>query len=71
MQLISPKGALLGGNLDFVAGLYYFDEDYDITEGFNLGSQYCSFVIGAAAPSLVGACNAFPKLGAAKGAFGP
>jgi iron complex outermembrane receptor protein len=68
LQLISPKG-LLDGKLDFVAGLYYFDEDYDITEGFNLGSQYCSFVIGAAAPSLVGACNAFPKLHAASGVF--
>ncbi|HEY2753328.1 TonB-dependent receptor [Phenylobacterium sp.] len=68
LQLISPKG-LLDGKLDFVAGLYYFDEDYHITERFNLGSQYCSFVIGAAAPGLVGACNAFPKLGAANGAF--
>jgi iron complex outermembrane receptor protein len=69
LQLISPKGALLGGKLDFVAGLYYFDEDYGITERFNLGSQYCSFVIGAAAPPLVGACNAFPKAGAANGVF--
>jgi iron complex outermembrane receptor protein len=69
LQLISPKGALLNGKLDFVAGLYYFDEDYDITERFNLGSQYCSFVIGAAAPPLVGACNAFPKAGAANGIF--
>jgi iron complex outermembrane receptor protein len=69
LQLISPKGAFLDGKLDFVAGLYYFDEDYDITERFNLGSQYCSFVIGAAAPSLVGACNAFPKVGAANQVF--
>ncbi len=68
LQLISPKG-LLDGKLDFVAGLYYFDEDYDITERFNLGSQYCSFVIAAALPSAVGACNAFPKVGAANGAF--
>ena len=37
LQLISPKGALLDGKLDFVAGLYYFGEDYDITERFNLG----------------------------------
>lgn len=69
LQLISPKGALLNGKLDFVAGLYYFDEDYGITEAFNLGSQYCSFVIGAAAPSLVGACNAFPKQHAATELF--
>jgi iron complex outermembrane receptor protein len=69
LQLISPKGALLGGKLDFVAGLYYFGEDYHIAEQFNLGSQYCSFVIGAAAPKLVGVCNAFPKAGAANGVF--
>jgi iron complex outermembrane receptor protein len=69
LQLISPKGALLDGKLDFVAGLYYFDEDYDIGEVFNLGSQYCGFVIAAAAPPLVGVCNAFPKTAAANGAF--
>jgi iron complex outermembrane receptor protein len=69
LQFISPKGALLGGKLDFVAGLYYFDEDYSTTEVLNLGSQYCSFVIGAAAPPLVGVCNAQPKIGAANGRF--
>jgi len=69
LQLISPKGALLDGRLDFVAGLYYFDEDYAIGERFNLGSRYCSFAVAAAAPPLVGACNAAPKIGAATNQF--
>jgi iron complex outermembrane receptor protein len=69
LQLISPKGAYLNGKLDFVSGLYYFNEDYDTTEVFNLGSQYCSYAVAAAAPSLVNACNAFPAKAAANGAF--
>jgi iron complex outermembrane receptor protein len=69
LQLISPKGALLGGRVDFVAGLYYFDEDYKIREDFNLGSEYCSFAVAAAAPPLVGACNAGPKAAAATTRF--
>lgn len=69
LQLISPEGALLGGRLDFVAGLYHFEEDYLIGENFNLGSRYCSFAIAAAAPPLLGACNAGPKVGAARGVF--
>lgn len=69
LQIISPEGALLDGRLDFVGGLYYFEEDYKIGEGLNLGSRYCSFVVGAAAPPLVGACNAAPKVGAARALF--
>lgn len=69
LQIISPKGALLGGKLDFVAGLYYFEEDYEIGENFNLGSQYCSFAIATAAPALLNACNAGPKNGVSPGLF--
>ena len=69
LQFISKKGAFLDGKLDFVAGLYAFEEKYQIGEVFNLGSQYCSFAVAAAAPPLVGACNASPKVGAATGLF--
>jgi iron complex outermembrane receptor protein len=69
LQLLSPEGALLDGRLDFVAGLYHFQEDYEIGEAFNLGGRYCSFAVAAAAPALVGACNAGPKVGAAQGVF--
>ena len=41
LQFISPKGAFLNGKLDFVSGLYYFDEAYSTTEVLNFGSQYC------------------------------
>lgn len=69
LQLISPKGALLGGKLDFVAGLYYFDEDYVIGEGLNLGSRYCDFLVAGAAPALLGACATASQTGAAAGRF--
>ena len=69
LQIISPEGALLSGKLDFVGGLYYFDEDYKIEEGLNLGSRYCGFAVAAAAPPLVGVCNAAPKIGAARNVF--
>lgn len=69
LQLLSPEGALLDGKLDFVAGLYHFEEDYLIGENFNLGGRYCSFAVAAAAPALVGACNAGAKVGAAHGVF--
>jgi iron complex outermembrane receptor protein len=66
LQIISPKGALLDGRLDFVAGLYYFDEDYRIDERFHVGSQFCAF---AAPAPLVTLCNSFPKTDATVGAF--
>lgn len=69
LQFISPKGALLNGKFDFVAGLYYFDENYRTSEYFNLGGQWCSFVVAAAAPGLVGPCNAAPKIHATQGQF--
>ena len=70
LQLISPKD-LLGGRLSFVAGLYYFREYYNITTTYDLGSQYCGFVIGAAAPKLLPACNAGPLKGALSNEFQP
>jgi len=55
LQIISPKDELLGGKLDFVGGLYYFEEDYRIGEGFNLQSGFCSVAASAAQRP---ACNA-------------
>ena len=55
LQFVSPSDELLGGRLDFVAGLYYFEEDYRIAEQFNLSSQFCNFIVGAAQRP---ACNA-------------
>lgn len=55
LQLISPQRELLGGALDFVAGLYYFQEDYRIVEQLQLSSQYCNTLVPAGAQRT--ACN--------------
>jgi len=54
LQLISPQNELLGGKLDFVAGLYYFKEDYAIDERLQLNSQFCNALVPSAQRS---ACN--------------
>src|SRR6202000_2694281 len=43
--------------LDYVAGLYFFQEDYGINTAIDLGSQYCQVFVAAAGQ---GACNAGP-----------
>jgi iron complex outermembrane recepter protein len=47
LQIISPQGELLGGRLDFVAGLYYFAEDFAIGESLDLRSQFCNALVPA------------------------
>lgn len=55
VQLISPTD-LLGGKLDFVAGLYYFSERYVIGQQNYQDAQYCNLIIAAAQRPV---CNAF------------
>jgi iron complex outermembrane receptor protein len=62
LQLISPKGEWLGGFLDLVAGLYYFQEDYRLDERLNLEAQFCNVLFAASTPQAVAqrnACNNF------------
>jgi iron complex outermembrane receptor protein len=61
LQLISPTGVLFGGRLDFVAGLYYFKEDYYIKSSIGLRSDFCSFLVPADPPYLQPACEASPN----------
>ncbi|WP_116365745.1 TonB-dependent receptor [Parahaliea mediterranea] len=61
LQFISPEDALFGERMDFVAGLYYFDEDYEIGEDLNFGSAFCSALL---PPAQVPACQSFPQQGA-------
>ena len=68
LQVLSPQGALLGGRLDFVSGLYYFDERYATSEVLDLGSQFCGFVYGANPAALAG-CSAGPQASATVGRF--
>lgn len=46
-QILSPTG----GKVEYVAGFYYYDEDYSIGQDFDLGAQFCSPAIG----NLIGA----------------
>jgi iron complex outermembrane receptor protein len=70
LQLISPQDRLLDGRLDFVAGLYYFHERYEITEQLTFLPQFCPSIIRLAAPPLVGACAAGQQVGATDLRFG-
>jgi iron complex outermembrane receptor protein len=58
LQLISPDGGLLDGRMDFVLGLYYFEEDYSIGENLDLGSAFCGALL---PPNLLPTCQAFPQ----------
>lgn len=44
-QLLSPQGQ----DLEYVAGLFYYDESYDIRQGFGAGTDLCNPVISAMA----------------------
>jgi iron complex outermembrane receptor protein len=69
LQLLSPKD-LLNGRLDFVAGLYYFEERYKTTEVWDVGSQYCSFFYGGIHLGfLIPPCQAALQNNAANGIF--
>ncbi|WP_105104127.1 TonB-dependent receptor [Microbulbifer pacificus] len=53
IQLISPTGE----RFDYVAGLYYFQEDYDIDQTTHLGSAFCPMT-GAINPVYAVMCAA-------------
>jgi len=58
LQLISPTDKLLGGRLDYVAGLYYFQEDFEIGETLSMGSMFCSaFLPAPARPGCIASPN--------------
>lgn len=63
LQIISPQNELLGGKLDFVAGLYYFQEDYTIDERLTFYGQFCNVLLAANTP-LRNACNGALTAGA-------
>jgi iron complex outermembrane receptor protein len=47
LQFISPEKEWLGGAFDMVAGLYYFEEDFGLSEELNLGSSFCGVLVPA------------------------
>src|SRR5206468_1283388 len=62
LQFISPTKSWLGGRFDMVAGLYYFRENYNLGENFDLNSQYCNVAFHPPVQpflTLKGQCNGF------------
>ncbi len=57
LQLISPKDQLLGGRLDYVAGLYYFQEDFAIGETLGMGADFCRLVPAPMRPACAASGN--------------
>ncbi len=57
LQFISPEREWLGGMVDFVGGLYYFQEKYRLDEQLNMGAQFCNLLVAVAAQRA--ACNTF------------
>lgn len=64
LQILSPTDRLLGGRLNFVAGLYYFHEDFDIGERFALLEDFCPLIVAPAVPALLNGCVSRPGEGA-------
>lgn len=62
LQIISPDDALLDGRLSYVAGLFYYSEDYVIGENLSLDAQYCNVLVANATQRT--ACNAALAAGA-------
>jgi len=47
LQFISPEKEWLGGKFDMVAGAYYFEEDFALSELLNMGSSFCGVLVPA------------------------
>ncbi len=57
-QLLSPED----GAFTYVAGVFFYDENYEISEDFDAGAQTCIPVVFAlAGAAAAGACNALPQ----------
>jgi iron complex outermembrane receptor protein len=61
LQLISERGLLLDGRLDFVAGLYYFNERLMSDYQNNFLANFCPLIVGRVAAPLLASCIAGPQ----------
>ena len=61
LQLISDQGLLLDGRMDFVAGLYYFNERLMSDYQNNFLANFCPLIVGRIAPPLLAGCLAGPQ----------
>jgi len=62
IQLISPAG----DSFDYVAGLYYFEEDYDIAQAGHFGEDFCGLL---PIPAFIPLCNASAQTNATVSSF--
>jgi iron complex outermembrane receptor protein len=62
LQFISPTRAWLDGHFDMVAGLYYFQEDFGLSEVFNMGSSFCNVLV-PAGPGRTACTNYYVSTG--------
>ncbi|MEW5684028.1 MAG: TonB-dependent receptor [Pseudomonadota bacterium] len=61
LQLLSPPD-LLGGHFSYVAGLYYFTEEYDIGQATDFYDAYCNLYLrNTSTAARVAMCLADPK----------
>ena len=66
IQLISPAG----NTVDWMAGIFYYQEDYDIYQLSDLGTEFCVPLIAAlAGPGAAAGCLAGPQVGAGDADF--
>lgn len=63
IQLISPEN----DTFDYVAGLYYFQEDYDINQDVHLGEDFCPVIAGIIGQTAT--CNAFDQSNAVQSTY--
>jgi len=75
IQFLSPDNA----NFDYIAGAFWYKEDYAISQDFDLGSEFCNPVVfgtvannpalggPAAAGPTAAACDAAPQIDASDG----
>ena len=64
-QLLSPTG----GTLEYVAGLYYYFEDFTIDTDRNLDPGFCGTLVANLAPAFAPVCAAGPQNNATVAAF--
>lgn len=69
LQLLSPKD-LLGGKANFVSGVYYYEEDYDINQAADLFPAFCTvFLRNTSTAARATQCLANPFKDAARSYF--
>ncbi|MDE2437259.1 MAG: TonB-dependent receptor, partial [Sphingomonadales bacterium] len=49
LQFSSPEKEWLNGHFDMVGGIYYFEENFRLSEQLNMGSNFCTVLVPAGA----------------------